>query len=94
MRFSDMVVSGLPIRNGDLHAGEIASVSLDLLSSMCDFKIRHMPGTILQLRIGMHSGRLNHYQMFICINEPRCEKTCFCHMQTTKVQISLCIRAV
>ena len=54
-----MVVSGLPIRNGDLHAGEIASVSLDLLSSMCDFKIRHMPGTILQLRIGMHSGRSN-----------------------------------
>ena len=59
--FPDMVVSGLPIRNGDLHAGEIASVSLDLLSSMCDFKIRHMPGTILQLRIGMHSGMYSNY---------------------------------
>ena len=59
--FPDMVVSGLPIRNGDLHAGEIASVSLDLLSSMCDFKIRHMPGTILQLRIGMHSGMYSNF---------------------------------
>ena len=26
--------------------------------------------------------------------EPRHEKTCLCHMLTTKVQISLCIRAV
>ena len=63
-----MVVSGLPIRNGDLHAGEIASVSLDLLSSMCDFKIRHMPGVILQLRIGMHSGEyLGAYHIIIKI---------------------------
>ena len=53
-----MVVSGLPIRNGDLHAGEIATMSLDLLSSMCNFKIRHMPGEMLQLRIGMHSGKI------------------------------------
>ncbi|KAK3576183.1 hypothetical protein CHS0354_001202 [Potamilus streckersoni] len=51
-----MVVSGLPIRNGELHAGEIATMSLDLLSSMCDFRIRHMPEKTLQLRIGMHSG--------------------------------------
>ena len=27
-------------------------------------------------------------------NEPRHEKTCFCHMWTTKAQISLHIRAV
>ena len=27
-------------------------------------------------------------------NEPRHEKTCFCHMRTTKAQISLRIRAV
>ncbi|XP_046340385.2 uncharacterized protein LOC124121432 [Haliotis rufescens] len=51
-----MVVSGLPIRNGNLHAGEIATMSLDLLSSMIGFKIRHMPEEILQLRVGMHSG--------------------------------------
>ncbi|CAC5406501.1 Guanylate cyclase 32E,Guanylate cyclase soluble subunit beta-2,Head-specific guanylate cyclase,Retinal guanylyl cyclase 2,Heat-stable enterotoxin receptor,Olfactory guanylyl cyclase GC-D,Atrial natriuretic peptide receptor 2,Receptor-type guanylate cyclase gcy-28,Speract receptor,Receptor-type guanylate cyclase gcy-13,Soluble guanylate cyclase gcy-31,Soluble guanylate cyclase gcy-36,Receptor-type guanylate cyclase gcy-21,Soluble guanylate cyclase 89Db,Soluble guanylate cyclase 88E,Guanylate cyclase 2G,Rece len=51
-----MIVSGLPIRNGDLHAGEIATCSLDLMASMVGFKIRHMPGTVLQLRVGMHSG--------------------------------------
>ncbi|KAK3592578.1 hypothetical protein CHS0354_018845 [Potamilus streckersoni] len=51
-----MVVSGLPVKNGELHAGEIATMSLDLLSSMYNFKIRHMPEEILQLRIGMHSG--------------------------------------
>ena len=53
-----MVVSGLPIRNGDLHAGEIATTSLDLLSAIGSFKIRHMPETQLQLRIGMHSGKI------------------------------------
>ncbi|ESO90576.1 hypothetical protein LOTGIDRAFT_145790, partial [Lottia gigantea] len=52
-----MVVSGLPIRNGKLHAGEIATMSLDLLSSMVGFRIRHLPGKILQLRVGMHSGK-------------------------------------
>lgn len=52
----DMVVSGLPIRNGDQHAGEIASMSLHLLSAIMDFRIRHMPEERLQLRIGIHSG--------------------------------------
>lgn len=54
----DMVVSGLPLRNGDQHAGEIASMSLHLLSAILTFTIRHMPDTKLQLRIGLHSGEL------------------------------------
>ena len=53
-----MVVSGLPIRNGDNHAGEIASMSLHLLSAILSFKIRHMPEKKLQLRIGLHSGEV------------------------------------
>ena len=53
---SYMVVSGLPTRNGILHAGEIANMSLDLLSDMCNFKIRHKTEQQLQLRIGIHSG--------------------------------------
>ena len=53
---ADMVVSGLPDRNGDQHAGEIASMSLHLLSAILTFTIRHMPDTKLQLRIGLHSG--------------------------------------
>ncbi|XP_070575628.1 atrial natriuretic peptide receptor 1-like [Ptychodera flava] len=51
-----MVVSGLPIRNGNLHAGEICTLSLDLLSAVSKFTIRHMPERVLQLRIGVHSG--------------------------------------
>ena len=50
-----MVVSGLPIKNGKNHAGEIASMSLHLLCAIQNFRIKHKPGT-LELRIGMHSG--------------------------------------
>lgn len=51
-----MLVSGLPVRNENRHAGEIAKTSLDLLSACTTFKIRHKPETQLQLRIGIHSG--------------------------------------
>ncbi|OAD60804.1 Guanylate cyclase 32E [Eufriesea mexicana] len=51
-----MVVSGLPIRNGIQHAGEIASMSLCLLDAVKQFTIRHRPLDKLQLRIGIHSG--------------------------------------
>ena len=51
-----MVVSGLPNRIGNKHAGEIAKMSLDLLSAMTNFKVRHKPDDQLQLRIGIHSG--------------------------------------
>ena len=51
-----MVVSGLPIRNGDIHAREIASMALELLESVKTFHIHHKPDQILQLRIGIHTG--------------------------------------
>lgn len=51
-----MVVSGLPVRNGDRHAREIAKMSLTLLNTVRSFKIRHRPGEQLMLRIGIHSG--------------------------------------
>jgi class 3 adenylate cyclase len=51
-----MVVSGLPILNGIKHAGEIATMALTLLHACGKFKIRHMPGVPLRLRIGLHSG--------------------------------------
>ncbi|KAK7497822.1 hypothetical protein BaRGS_00010956 [Batillaria attramentaria] len=47
-----MVVSGLPIRNGILHAREIARMSLSLLNAVFTFKIRHRPKDQLRLRIG------------------------------------------
>ncbi|KAK4301157.1 hypothetical protein Pmani_026673 [Petrolisthes manimaculis] len=49
-------VSGLPIRNEDQHAGEVASMSLHLLDAIKRFKIRHRPTQTLKLRIGLHSG--------------------------------------
>lgn len=51
-----MVVSGLPIRNDNLHAAQIASMALHLLDAINTFEIRHMPGERLKLRIGIHSG--------------------------------------
>lgn len=51
-----MVASGLPIRNGNDHAKEIALMSLNLRKAVTGLKIRHMPKAKLQLRIGIHSG--------------------------------------
>ncbi|XP_072028830.1 atrial natriuretic peptide receptor 1-like [Amphiura filiformis] len=51
-----MVVSGLPIPNGSIHAREIAGMSLELLKAVDRFTIRHVPDRKLQLRAGVHSG--------------------------------------
>ncbi|KAK2528064.1 atrial natriuretic peptide receptor 2, partial [Columba guinea] len=51
-----MVVSGVPKENGILHAGEIASMALDLLDVCKTFKIPHKPDTLLKIRAGIHSG--------------------------------------
>ncbi|KAK0044787.1 atrial natriuretic peptide receptor 1 [Biomphalaria pfeifferi] len=51
-----MVVSGLPQRNGNLHAAHIARMSLKLLDAIRQFKIRHMPSERMRLRVGLHSG--------------------------------------
>lgn len=51
-----MVVSGLPVRNGNLHGREIARMALALLDGVRTFKIRHRAEQQLKLRIGIHSG--------------------------------------
>ncbi|KAK0094945.1 hypothetical protein PV326_009569 [Microctonus aethiopoides] len=51
-----MVVSGLPIKNGNRHAGEIASMSLELLNVVKQHTIAHRPNETLKLRIGIHTG--------------------------------------
>ena len=68
-------MSGLPIRNGIQHAGEIASMSLCLLDAIKQFTIRHRPLDKLQLRIGIHSGKLGGKSCTILqldINYNRC----------------------
>ena len=52
-----MVVSGLPIRNGNTHAQEIAGMSLALLNAVGSFKVRHRQEWKLRLRAGVHSGK-------------------------------------
>lgn len=56
-----MVVSGLPERNGDRHADEIAKMSLDLVAAVRQVLIPHMPNKRLQLRAGIHTG------VYVCI---------------------------
>ncbi|KAG1683366.1 Atrial natriuretic peptide receptor 2 [Nymphon striatum] len=51
-----MVVSGLPERNGNIHAKEIARMALSLLKSVQNFCIRHQQNSKLNLRIGIHTG--------------------------------------
>lgn len=52
-----MLVSGLPIRNGILHAGQIASTAWHLLDSVKHFVVAHKRDVQLKLRIGIHSGK-------------------------------------
>ncbi|XP_003969209.2 atrial natriuretic peptide receptor 1-like [Takifugu rubripes] len=51
-----MVVSGLPVRNGNLHGREVASMALALLEAVKNFRIQHRADHKLCLRIGIHSG--------------------------------------
>ena len=51
-----MVASGLPIRIGNQHATEISNMSLSIRESVKNFRIRHLPGESLRIRIGLHSG--------------------------------------
>lgn len=56
-----MVVSGLPGRNGQRHAPEIARMALALLDAVSSFRIRHRPHDQLRLRIGVHTGKADSH---------------------------------
>ncbi|KAK0075159.1 hypothetical protein PV325_007283 [Microctonus aethiopoides] len=51
-----MVASGLPVRNGDKHVSEIATMALDLLAASSVFQVPKRPGERLQIRSGAHTG--------------------------------------
>ena len=62
-----MVVSGLPIRNGQKHASEISRMALHLVESVkTDFVVKHKPNYKLKLRVGIHSGEFK-MNCIICI---------------------------
>lgn len=61
-----MVVSGLPIRNGDDHAKEIARMSLAILVGLRQYQCPHVPHQQLKIRIGLHSGNIHaHITSFV-----------------------------
>lgn len=52
-----MVVSGLPVKNGQKHAMEIANMSLSIMKAVQEFKIKHKPDEKIMIRIGINSGK-------------------------------------
>ncbi|CAB3396879.1 unnamed protein product [Caenorhabditis bovis] len=51
-----LCVSGLPHRNGNEHCRHIARLALGFMSSLDFFRIPHLPGERINLRIGLNSG--------------------------------------
>ncbi|XP_061171688.1 uncharacterized protein LOC133181164 [Saccostrea echinata] len=51
-----MVVSGVPRKNGQRHAAEIGIMALDLVRTVKDLEIPHVPGMTFSLRTGCHTG--------------------------------------
>jgi class 3 adenylate cyclase len=51
-----LIVSGIPHRNGDAHAKEIAELALDFMRVLPSFRVPHLPNERINLRIGIHSG--------------------------------------
>ena len=52
------LMSGLPVRNGEEHSREIARMSLKMLEAVKTFPIRHRPDKQLELRVGIHTGKI------------------------------------
>ncbi|XP_063383555.1 atrial natriuretic peptide receptor 2-like [Cydia fagiglandana] len=51
-----MAVSGLPQRNGNKHASEIADMSLSLMRALDGATVPHCPGEALKIRAGVNTG--------------------------------------
>ena len=63
---SYMVASGLPVKNGNKHAAEIATMALDLLAGSAMFVVPHRPQDKLQLRsrYNIITSPLLHNQLY------------------------------
>ncbi|PIC23837.1 hypothetical protein B9Z55_017393 [Caenorhabditis nigoni] len=50
------VASGVPRRNGNEHTRNIASMSLCFVKSIAGYKVPHLPGEKINIRVGFHCG--------------------------------------
>lgn len=71
-----MVVSGLPIRNGTKHCTEVASMALEMLQAIKTFQIKHRPNEVLQLRIGIHTGKRSLSVKLLSDSKKYCYRFC------------------
>ena len=57
-----MVASGLPVaaKNRTRHATEVASMSLEIMSTVSEATVPHLPQEKWKVRIGINSGKNNH----------------------------------
>ena len=74
-----------PERNGIRHVAEIANLALELLSIQTNFEIKHLPQQRLQLRIGMHSGKLE-----IILQRLSFGSKCACVRACVRVCVCVC----
>lgn len=51
-----LCASGLPIRNGDRHAKDIADMAFAFLESLRTYRIPHLPNEKVNIRIGINTG--------------------------------------
>ena len=68
-----MLVSGLPLRNGNRHAGMIASAAWHLLEEVTTFVVPHKRDEKLKLRIGIHSGTMNEISWHFAHTKVTCD---------------------
>ncbi|VDN38019.1 unnamed protein product [Cylicostephanus goldi] len=52
-----LCVSGLPHRNGNEHAKEVAEMSFELLRAIQKFRVPHLPNEKINIRVGLHTGQ-------------------------------------
>ncbi|KAI8910931.1 adenylate and guanylate cyclase catalytic domain-containing protein [Gorgonomyces haynaldii] len=53
---SYMIASGIPKKNGNRHAAEVATLALHIMSVVDSFEFKGHPEVKIQARIGIHSG--------------------------------------
>lgn len=83
-----MIASGLPKRNGNDHAVQIALSALHIVHVVSHYSFPHVTGNGLQIRVGLHSGNFTESDSFEHIYLSFCSGlTSFYHRTTAKLLV-------